>query len=263
MTRVLACLGFSALTFSSFGALAQQGPAAPVLPEPYATPSVVNYPVTSGWPEGMKPKAPAGFEVVEFARGLDSPRQILVLPNGDVLAAEATTVLKPKPDAAPHKTRGQAASRAAGTSADRIILLRDADGDGVAETRAVLVENLNQPFGMAALGGKLYVADTDGLVSFPFKPGETRIDAAPTRLMDLPAGGYNNHWTRNLLASPDGKTLYVSVGSASNVGEHGMEVEQGRAAIHAYDIASGGSRIYASGLRNPVGMDFAPDGKTL
>ncbi len=225
-------------------------------PEPYATASVINHPRTIGWPEGRTPVAPRGYEVVKFAGGLDYPRQALLLPNGDVLVAEART--KPKLDAEPEVQRGQALSKTAGYSANRLTLLRDADRDGVAEQRFVVREGLNQPFGMQYADGRLYVANTDGVVSFPYTPGQTRITAAPKPLIALPAGGYNNHWTRNLLLSPDGRTLYVSVGSASNVGEHGMAEEKRRAGILAVDVASGRERIYASGLRNPVGMAWAP-----
>ncbi|RSU52322.1 PQQ-dependent sugar dehydrogenase [Sphingomonas sp. S-NIH.Pt15_0812] len=230
-------------------------------PQPYATESVVNHPRTIGWPEGRTPVAPRGYQVVKFAGGLDYPRQALLLPNGDVLVAEART--KPKLDAEPEVQRGQALSKTTGFSANRITLLRDADRDGVAEQRFVLRDRLNQPFGMQYAGGRLYVANTDGVVSFPFQPGQTRITAAPAPVASLPAGGYNNHWTRNLLLSPDARTLYVSVGSASNVAEHGMDEEKRRAAILAIDLATGRERLYASGLRNPVGMDFAPTTGTL
>lgn len=230
----------------------------PPQPEPYATESVVNHPKTIGWPEGRKPVAPRGYEVVKFAGGLDYPRQALLLPNGDVIVAEART--KPKLDADPEVQRGQALSKTTGFSANRLTLLRDADRDGVAEQRFVLREGLNQPFGMQYVGGRLYVANTDGVVSFPFQPGQTTITAMSKPLIALPAGGYNNHWTRNLLLSPDGRTLYVSVGSASNVGEFGMDEEKRRAAILAVDLASGRERLYASGLRNPVGMAWAPGG---
>ncbi|WP_298813855.1 sorbosone dehydrogenase family protein [uncultured Sphingomonas sp.] len=225
-------------------------------PEPYATKSVINHPRTIGWPEGRTPVAPRGYQVVKFAGGLDYPRQALLLPNGDVIVSEART--KPKLDAEPEVQRGQALSKTTGYSANRLTLLRDADRDGVAEQRFVLREGLNQPFGMQYAGGRLYVANTDSVVSFPFQPGQTRITAAPTALASLPAGGYNNHWTRNLLLSPDARTLYVSVGSASNVGEHGMAEEKRRAAILAIDLATGRERLYASGLRNPVGMAWAP-----
>ncbi|WP_209569814.1 sorbosone dehydrogenase family protein [Sphingomonas sp. PvP018] len=246
------------------GAMAQTPP--PVLglktqAEPYATASVVNHPKTIGWPDGRKPVAPRGYEVIKFAGGLDYPRQALLLPNGDMLVAEART--KPKLDAEPDVQRGQALSKTTGFSANRITLLRDADRDGVAEQRFVLIEGLNQPFGMQYANGRLYVANTDGVVSVPFSPGQTRVTATPQPLVSLPAGGYNNHWTRNLLLSPDARTLYVSVGSASNVGEHGMDEEKRRAAILAIDLRTGRERLYASGLRNPVGMAWALGTNTL
>ena len=228
---------------------------------PYATESVVKHPRTIGWPSGRTPVAPRGYEVVRFAGELDYPRQALLLPNGDVLVSEARTL--PKLDADPEVARGQALSKTTGYSANRITLLRDANRDGVAEQRFVLREGLNQPFGMQYANGRLYVANTDGIVSFPYQLGQTRITAAPRTLATLPAGGYNNHWTRNLLLSPDAKTLYVSVGSASNVGEYGMDEEKRRAAILAIDLATGRERLYASGLRNPVGMDFVPGTGTL
>lgn len=225
-------------------------------PEPYATKSVINHPRTIGWPEGRTPVAPRGYEVVKFAGGLEYPRQALLLPNGDVIVAEART--KPKLEADPEVQRGQALSKTTGFSANRLTLLRDADRDGIAEQRFVLREGLNQPFGIQYADGKLYVANTDGVVVFPYQPGQTRIIGQPRQLVSLPAGGYNNHWTRNLLLSPDNRTLYVSVGSASNVGEYGMDEEKRRAAILAVDVATGRERLYASGLRNPVGMAWAP-----
>ncbi len=225
-------------------------------PEPYATESVINHPRTIGWPDGRTPIAPRGYEVLRFAGGLDYPRQALLLPNGDVIVSEART--RPKLDADPEVQRGQALSKTTGFSANRLTLLRDANGDGVAEQRFVLREGLNQPFGVQYGNGRLYVANTDGVVSFPYRLGQTRITVAPTPLVALPAGGYNNHWTRNLLLSPDARTLYVSVGSASNVGEHGMAEETRRAAILAIDVATGRERPYATGLRNPVGMAWAP-----
>ncbi|NII56870.1 PQQ-dependent sugar dehydrogenase [Sphingomonas aerolata] len=261
MRTILAAV--SALGLAA-GAMAQTPP--PVLglktqAEPYATASVVNHPKTIGWPDGRKPVAPRGYEVIKFAGGLDYPRQALLLPNGDMLVAEART--KPKLDAEPDVQRGQALSKTTGFSANRITLLRDANRDGVAEQRFVLIEGLNQPFGMQYANGRLYVANTDGVVSVPFSPGQTRVTATPQLLVSLPAGGYNNHWTRNLLMSPDARTLYVSVGSASNVGEHGMDEEKRRAAILAIDLRTGRERLYASGLRNPVGMAWAPGTDTL
>ncbi|VXD06654.1 L-sorbosone dehydrogenase [Sphingomonas sp. T1] len=256
MRTILAAVSASGL---AAGAMAQTPP--PVLglktqAEPYATASVVNHPKTIGWPDGRKPVAPRGYEVIKFAGGLDYPRQALLLPNGDMLVAEART--KPKLDAEPDVERGQALSKTTGFSANRITLLRDANRDGVAEQRFVLIDGLNQPFGMQYANGRLYVANTDGVVSVPFSPGQTRVTATPQPLVSLPAGGYNNHWTRNLLLSADARTLYVSVGSASNVGEHGMDEEKRRAAILAIDLRSGRERLYASGLRNPVGMAWAP-----
>ncbi len=261
MRTILAAV--SALGLAA-GAMAQTPP--PVLglktqAEPYATASVVNHPKTIGWPDGRKPVAPRGYEVIKFAGGLDYPRQALLLPNGDMLVAEART--KPKLDAEPDVQRGQALSKTTGFGANRITLLRDANRDGVAEQRFVLIEGLNQPFGMQYANGRLYVANTDGVVSVPFSPGQTRVTATPQPLVSLPAGGYNNHWTRNLLLSPDARTLYVSVGSASNVGEHGMDEEKRRAAILAIDLRTGRERLYASGLRNPVGMAWAPGTNTL
>lgn len=228
---------------------------------PFATPSAVNYPRLIGWPEGRTPTAPNGWRVVRFAGELDHPRQILLLPNGDVLAAEARTALKPDTD--PERARGQALVGGYGYSANRVTLLRDADKDGVAEQRFVLLDKLNQPFGMQYRDGRLYVAETDGVKSYAYQPGQTRVAGPGRTIVTLPEGGYNNHWTRNLLLSPDGRTLYVSVGSASNVGEYGMEEEKRRAAILAVDVASGRERLYASGLRNPVGMDFAPGSGVL
>ncbi len=263
MTKTALTCTILASTLFAGAACAQQAQVVglPSQPEPYATESVVNHPRTIGWPEGRKPVAPRGYEVVKFAGGLDYPRQALLLANGDVIVAEARTM--PKLDADPEVQRGQALSKTTGFSANRLTLLRDADRDGVAEERFVLREGLNQPFGVQYADGRLYVANTDGVVSFPYQPGQTRIAAPPRALIALPAGGYNNHWTRNLLLSPDGRTLYVSVGSASNVGEHGMDEEKRRAAILAVDLATGRERLYASGLRNPVGMAWAPGSGTL
>ncbi len=254
---MLVLIGASAIAAATAGAQPQKSiPGLGMQAEPYASESAIRHPVTIGWPEGRTPTAPRGWEVVRFAGGLDYPRQALLLPNGDVLVAEARTL--PKLDAEPEVARGQALAKTTGFSANRITLLRDADRDGVAEQRFVVRSGLNQPFGMQYSTGRLYVANTDGVISFPFQPGQTSITAAPRSIVTLPAGGYNNHWTRNLLLSPDAKTLYVSVGSASNVGEHGMDEEKRRAAILAIDLSSGRERLYASGLRNPVGMDFVP-----
>ena len=201
----------------------------PALPEPYETESVLNFSTVVGWPEGETPRAPDGFEVTPYAKGLDYPRWFHVLPNGDVLVAEARTQLRPTHDLTSPAVQGDLRSRALGDSANRITLLRDADGDGVAEIKEIFLEGLNQPFGMALRGDDLYVANTDGLLVFPYRAGQTRIEAPGRKILDLPAGGYNNHWTRNVRVGPDGTKLYVTVGSASNVGEHGMEEEERRA----------------------------------
>lgn len=218
-------------------------------------------PTARGWDPGQAPKAAAGLKVNAFATGLKHPRWLHVLPNGDVLAAEALMTpggIASVFDYAMTSTMRRAA--ALGDSPNRITLLRDADGDGVAEVRHTLLEGLNQPFGMAMLDGTLYVGNTDGLVSFPYKDGDTRITAPAKRLASFKPGG---HWTRSILPSKDGKRLYIGVGSLSNIADHGMEAEEGRAAIYEYDIASGAIRIFASGLRNPVGVAWEPNTDVL
>jgi glucose/arabinose dehydrogenase len=208
------------------------------------------------WTEGQTPKPASGLRVVAFARGLKHPRWLHVLPNGDVLAAEAASV--PADSWWPRTLVQNLVQRRSGSiveNANRISLLRDADGDGVAEQRHLLLEGLRQPFGMALVGDHLYVANTDSVVRFPYRVGDTRITDKGTKLLDLPVG---HHWTRALLASKDGTRLYVTVGSGSNIGEKGLEIEKGRATILELDIARGKSRIFASGLRNPNGMAFEP-----
>jgi len=239
----------------------------PQLPEPNKTLiPTVNIAPAIGWPDGMKPTAAAGTQVTAFAEGLDHPRWLYVLPNGDVLVAETNAPLKPD-DAkgirgwVMEKVMGRAGAGV--PSPNRITLLRDADHDGVAETRTVFLENLNSPFGMTLVGNDLYVADSDKLLRFPYQPGETAITQAGTTVVDLPGGSINHHWTKNVVASKDGSKLYVSVGSNSNVGENGLEAEQGRAAIWEVDRASGQHRIFASGLRNPNGMAWEPQSGKL
>jgi glucose/arabinose dehydrogenase len=210
-----------------------------------------------GWAAGEKPAAAPGLAVNAFATGLDHPRWLLVLPNGDVLVAE--TNAPPKPDDS-KGVKGkvqkavQAKAGAGVQTANRITLLRDADGDGVAETKTVLIDGLNSPYGMALVGDELYVADTDAVLRFPFKPGETRIAAKGEKLADLPAGSINHHWTKNVVASPDGSKLYATAGSNSNAAENGLAAEEGRAAIWEIDRATGAKRLFATGLRNPNGM---------
>jgi glucose/arabinose dehydrogenase len=234
----------------------------PTLPPPRKAlvPTVVIAPAI-GWPPGAKPASATGTEVDAFATDLVHPRWLYVLPNGDVLVAE--TNAPPKPDDS-KGVRGwlmkQTMKRAgAGVpSANRITLLRDADGDGEAETRTTFLEGLNSPFGMALVGADFYVANSDAVVRYPYATGETRIAAAGSKLCDLPAGRINHHWTKNLIASSDGNKLYATVGSNSNVGENGMAVEAERAAIWEIDRRTGAHRVFASGLRNPNGMAWEP-----
>ncbi|MGE0742840.1 MAG: sorbosone dehydrogenase family protein [Hyphomonadaceae bacterium] len=213
-----------------------------------------------GWPDGAAPHAADGFVVTRFAEALDHPRWIYLLPNGDVLVAESSTEPGPARGLMGWiKQRIQDRAGALNESADRITLLRDADGDGVAEDRSVFLQNLNQPFGMALVGDSFYVGNTDAVMRFPYHAGDRAIASAGEQVMALPHNpGNNGHWTRALLASADGSKLYVGVGSVSNVGDSGMDVEEGRAAIHELDLASGRSRVFASGLRNPNGMDWEP-----
>ena len=234
----------------------------PTLPPPTRTlVPTVNIAPAIGWAAGETPTAAAGTSVNAFASGLDHPRWLYVLPNGDVLVAESNA--PPKPDDAKGVrgwVMGLVMKRAgAGTqSANRITLLRDTNGDGVAETRSVFIENLSSPFGMVLIGDTLYVANTDGIVAFAYTPGATHIVGAPRLVAALPAGPINHHWTKNIIASRDGAKLYVTVGSNSNVGENGMAAEEGRAAIWEVDPMTGAHRMFASGIRNPNGMAWEP-----
>ena len=243
-------------------ASADMGPA-PSLPKPVKTLlPTVNIAPAIGWPVGSLPQTAAGMQVVSFASGLDHPRWLHVLPNGDVLVAESNA--PPKPDGGGIKgwIMKMVMKRAgAGVpSANRITLLRDTDGDGVADVRSVLLKDLRSPFGMALVAGHLYVANADSLMRFAYAEGDQQITATGEKVMDLPGGPINHHWTKNLVASPDGKTLYISVGSNSNVAERGMAVEEGRAAIWQFDITSAKAQVFASGLRNPVGMAWSSHG---
>ncbi|HEY5971837.1 MAG TPA: sorbosone dehydrogenase family protein [Pseudoxanthomonas sp.] len=218
-----------------------------------------------GWPEGGKPAAASGFVVNAFARGLDHPRTVYVLPNGDVLVAETNAPPRPEDGKGIKAKIAKAVMKKAGAgvpSANRITLLRDADGDGVAETRHVFLQGLHSPFGMALVGDTLYVANTDALVRFPYREGETSITAPAVKVADLPAGEINHHWTKSLAASADGSRLYVGVGSNSNIGERGMENEIERAAVLEINPATGARRVFASGLRNPTALAWQPqDGR--
>lgn len=238
----------------------------PKLPEPNETlVPTVNIAKAVGWPDGMKPLAVEGLEVHAFARDLDHPRWLYVLPNGDVLVAESDA--PPKPDG--QGIRGwimkkiMARAGSGGKSANRITLLRDSDGDGTLEDRTVFLDGLNSPFGMALVGDQLYIANTDALVRFPYREGITRIDAAGEKVVDLPAGPINHHWTKNVIASADGSRLYVTSGSNSNIAENGMEAEENRAAILEVDPERRTLRLFASGLRNPNGLAWQPDSGEL
>jgi glucose/arabinose dehydrogenase len=231
---------------------------APTIPaaRPQGSLPTLKMPTARGWAPGQLPAAAPGLQVNAFAAGLKHPRWIHVLPNGDVTVAESLSVPGPVRSLfgyAMVSTMRRAA--AIGTSPNRVTLLRDADGDGVAEIRDTLLEGQRQPFGMALLGDTFYVGNTDGVVAFPYTPGTTRITAPGRRLSTFKPGG---HWTRSLLPSADERKLYVGVGSLSNIGENGLDVEEGRACIYELDLAGGGSRIFASGLRNAVGMAWEP-----
>jgi glucose/arabinose dehydrogenase len=245
----------------------------PQLPAPDKTlvPTVKIAPAV-GWGDTAGPKAPNGFVVTALARGLDHPRWVYALPNGDVLVVESNK--PPKPEAAKDDlgpvgrikswVMGMVQKRAGAAvpSANRITLLRDADGDGTAELRQVFMRNLSSPFGVALVDGELFIANADALVKVPYAEGQTTITATPTKVTDLPAG-INHHWTKNVIANRDGSKLYVTVGSNSNVGENGLAVEEGRAAIWEVDVKSGAKRLFATGLRNPNGMGWEPGTQTL
>lgn len=215
------------------------------------------------WPAGQVPQAAPGLQVQAYATGLTHPRWLHVLPNGDVLVAETNAPPRPE-DGKGIKgwimKKVMARAGAATPSANRITLLRDADGDGLPEGRVVFLENLNSPFGMAQVADKFYVANTDAVMEYPYTPGQMRIEGPGRKLADLPGGPRNHHWTKALIASPDGSKLYATVGSNSNVAEHGMAEEEGRAAIWEIDRLTGSKRLFATGLRNPNGMAWAGDG---
>ena len=240
----------------------------PKLPPPVKTLlPTVNIAKRAGWPEGAMPRPLQGLKVNAFASGLDHPRWMLVLPNGDVLVAESNK--PPKPENAEgggikdwFASRVMKSAGAGVPSANRITLLRDADGDGVAELKTPFLTGLYSPFGMALVGSTLYVANADAVVAFAYTPGATKLDAKPRKVAGLPAGR-NHHWTKSLVASADGSRLYVGVGSNSNVAEHGMAEEERRAAILEIDPATGATRVFAGGLRNPVGMDWNPESGQL
>ncbi|WP_100074848.1 PQQ-dependent sugar dehydrogenase [Chryseobacterium camelliae] len=210
-----------------------------------------------GWPAGKTPTAPEGFTVTRFAENIKSPRNMIQGPNGDVFVvlsnSERSATEKVKNDIS-----GKSGAEVGGKSANRILVYRDADKDGIPETSSVFLDNLNQPYGMLVIKNKFYVANTDGLWMYPYQQGELKISQPGKKILNLPAGGYNNHWTRNLIANKDQSKIYVSVGSGSNVGENGMENEVRRANILEINPDGSGEVIFASGLRNPVGMSWNP-----
>jgi glucose/arabinose dehydrogenase len=235
----------------------------PVLPEPRKTLiPTLNIAPADGWPEGGKPAAPNGLSVGAFATQLEHPRWMYVLPNGDVLVAETNAPPKPEDGKGIKGRVMKAVMKRAGAavpSPNRIVLLRDAHGDGVAETRTVFIKGVNSPFGMTLIGNDLYVADSDAILRFSYKPGATEITEPAVKVLDLPAGPLNHHWTKNIIASPDGTHLYATVGSNSNVAENGIDKEEGRAAIWEVDVKTGKHRLFATGLRNPNGMAWVPE----
>lgn len=258
--RIVAMIGAAMILMRRFGQSPER-PAiggAPIIPEAKAQRiPTLKMPTARGWIDDHTPTAAPGLKVNAFAKGLKHPRWIHVLPNGDVLTAEALGVnggrIRSPFDYAMYSTMKRAA--AVGESPNRITLLRDADGDGVAEERHTFMEGLNHPFGMAMLHGTFYVGNTDGVVAYPYTEGATRIATQGRRLADFKPAG---HWTRSILASEDGKKLYVGVGSLSNIAENGFEAEEGRACIYELDLETGRNRIFAGGLRNPVGLAFEP-----
>jgi glucose/arabinose dehydrogenase len=243
--------------FVGFGPNPNLPPPQTSLIPPIGVPEVV------GWPTGAAPTPPPGFTVTRYAEGLDHVRWLLVLPNGDVLAAQGAA----PPSEGNRMNRGikgwfkkqlMKKVKSAVPSPNRITLLRDADGDGVAETKTTFAQGLVSPFGMTLAGDTLYVANADGVVSFPYQPGQTQVSGPGTKVFDLPGPPINHHWTKNVVASPDGSKLFSTVGSNSNIGDNGMAAEEGRAAVWVYDIATRQNRLYATGLRNPNGLDFEP-----
>ncbi|TWI61591.1 glucose/arabinose dehydrogenase [Pseudoduganella lurida] len=269
---VIALAALAALSASG-AALAQTGqyPAGwgpnPKLPEPEKSLiPTVNVASTDVWQGNDKPVAAAGFTVTAYARGLDHPRWLYVLPNGDVLVAETNAPPKPEDSKGVKGAIMKHMQKKAGAvteSANRITLLRGLDANGAAQTRTVFAKNLNSPFGMVLVDKDFYVANADAVVRFPYEEGKTALAAAPVKVMALPGGPINHHWTKNITSSPDGKFLYMTVGSNSNVAENGIDKEEGRAAIWQLERATGKSRLFATGLRNPNGMAWEPKTKTL
>ena len=239
----------------------------PNLPEPKSSLlPTVNIAPAKGWPAGTMPTPAEGLKVQAFAGELEHPRWLHVLPNGDVLVAETDAPFKPDDGKGIKGKIAKLVMKRAGSShlsANRISLLRDTNGDGIADQKTVFLQNLNSPFGMALVGNMLYVANTDALMRFAYQEGTTQITASGIKVLDLPGGTLNHHWTKNVIANPAGTKLYITVGSNSNVAENGFDQEVGRALIMEFDIASGKARPFATGLRNPNGMDWQPQSGAL
>ena len=260
--------GCSSLSMERATVPVEQGYGAqPALPNPKPTLiPTLNVATAKRWGQGETPTAAPGLVVAEFAGGLDHPRWLHVLPNGDVLVAESNAPPKPTSGFSLRGLVQGAAMKRAGAStqsANRITLLRDTDRNGKADLRTTFLQGLNSPFGMTRIGNKLYVADTDAIIAFSYSSGQTQISAPGERIVDLPAGPINHHWTKDVIASPDGTRLYATVGSNSNVGENGMEAEKNRAAILEVDLATRRTTVFASGLRNPNGLSWQPDSGQL
>ncbi len=214
-----------------------------ILPQPYATPDTIKESKVTGWPQGKNPVAPEGFAVIKYADNLNNPRWIYELPNKDILVSQSKTQRD--------------------KSANNIILFRDTDGDGLSDIKHTFLKDLNQPLGMLLLNNWFYVANTDGLYRYEYTEGQLQITNKGEKIVNLPAGGYNNHWTRNIIANEDGSKIYITVGSGSNVGENGMENEVRRACILEINPDGSGERVYANGIRNPVGLAWEPVTKKL
>ncbi|HEX8022476.1 sorbosone dehydrogenase family protein [Mucilaginibacter sp.] len=254
---LLACKHKKPANYNNTDTIVNKSQQEVTLPAPYETKAVKNYCDVIGWPKGKSPIAPAGFSVSLYADELDNPRNIYTASNGDVFVSEANTeVTGLKKIGA--DIIGISKSQHLGKSANKVLLFKDTNGDGLPDSKTVFLSGLNQPYGMLIAGDWFYVANTDALWRYPYKMGEMKVTGQGIKILDLPAGGYNNHWTRNLHLSADGKKIYVSVGSGSNIAEHGMEVEKRRADILEINLDGSGERIYASGLRNPAGIDIQP-----
>ena len=266
MRRFLSCalLAIGCASPAKYPVEAGTGPR-PTLPAPHTSLiPTIHVAEATGWPSGAKPRVAEGLYVAQLAANLDHPRWLYVLPNGDVLVAETNAPPRPEEGKGLRaKIQAHFAKKAGATvpTANRITLLRDANGDGIAETRTVFMSGLNSPFGMTLVGNTLYVANTDAVVRVPYQAGQTSIATTPEKVVDLPAGTRNHHWTKNLIASRDGSKLYVTVGSNSNAAENGIAAEEGRAAIWEVDTKTGAHRIFASGMRNPNGLAWSESGQ--